>query len=112
MFGEAISKSGEILDLGTDYGVIQKSGSWYSYDGSKLAQGRDSAKKMLLDNPELMDELEQKIMQAIKDNPDLKRGSRAPKFKRPGAKKTDDEPLDDSPTMLNTTDDFSVEEDS
>ena len=113
MFGEGISKTGEILDLGCDYDVIQKSGSWYSYDGSKLAQGRDAAKKVLLDNPELMDELEQKIMTAIKENPDKKRGSRAPKFKRPGASKGDDKaPEADGPTMMNTTDDFSVEEDN
>ena len=113
MFGEGISKTGEILDLGCDYDVIQKSGSWYSYDGSKLAQGRDAAKKVLLDNPELMDELEQKIMTAIKENPDKKRGSRAPKFKRPGASMGDDKPPEaDGPTMMNTTDDFSVEEDN
>lgn len=113
MFGEGISKTGEILDLGTDYDIIQKSGSWFSYDGSKLAQGRDAAKQVLLDNPELMDELEEKIMAAIKENPGKKRSSRAPKFKRPGAaSKEAPASAADAPAMMNTTDDFSVEEDS
>ena len=67
MFGEGISKVGEILDLGTEYGIIQKSGSWFSYGGQKLAQGRDAAKALLADNPELCDELEAKIKQAISD---------------------------------------------
>ncbi len=66
-FGEGISKVGEIVDLGVDYGIIQKSGSWFSYDGSRLAQGRDAVKKLLRDNPELAEELEAKIMQAITD---------------------------------------------
>ena len=57
MFGEGISRSGELLDLGVDYNIIQKSGSWFSYDGAKLAQGRDAAKAVIADNPELADEL-------------------------------------------------------
>ena len=67
MFGEGISKVGEIVDLGTEYNIIQKSGSWYSYQGSKLAQGRDATKKLLADNPELYEELETQIKQAISD---------------------------------------------
>ena len=67
MFGEGISKVGEIVDLGTEYNIIQKSGSWYSYQGSKLAQGRDATKKLLADNPELCEELETQIKQAISD---------------------------------------------
>ncbi|MCR4852250.1 MAG: recombinase RecA [Prevotella sp.] len=66
-FGEGISKVGEIVDLGVEYDIIQKSGSWFSYDGSRLAQGRDAVKKLLRDNPELAEELEAKIMQAIAD---------------------------------------------
>ena len=66
-FGEGISKVGEIVDLGVEYGIIQKSGSWYSYNGSKLAQGRDATKSLLKDNPELMEELEGLIKQAIAD---------------------------------------------
>ena len=69
-FGEGISKIGEIVDLGVEYGIIQKSGSWFSYDGTKLAQGRDAVKKLLKDNPELCEELEAKIMQAITDKKD------------------------------------------
>lgn len=66
MFGEGISRSSELVDMGVEYGIIQKSGSWFSYDGSRLAQGRDAAKKMLQDNPELADEIEAKIMEALK----------------------------------------------
>ena len=67
-FGEGISKIGEIVDLGVEYGIIQKSGSWFSYEGSKLAQGRDATKALLKDNPELCEELEAKIMEAISNN--------------------------------------------
>ena len=68
-FGEGISKIGEIIDLGVDNGIIKKSGSWFSYDGNKLAQGRDAVKKLLQDNPELADEIEKKIMDIIVGNP-------------------------------------------
>ena len=64
-FGEGISRIGEIIDLGVQYNVIQKSGSWFSYDGSRLAQGRDATKALLRDNPELCEELEAKIMEAL-----------------------------------------------
>ncbi len=67
MFGEGISKSGEILDLGVEYGIIKKSGSWFSYGDTKLAQGRDAAKTVIKDNPELAAELEAKIVEAIKE---------------------------------------------
>ena len=66
MFGEGISKIGEIIDLGVEKGIIQKSGSWFSYEGSKLAQGREAVKALLRDNPELCEELEAQIMEAIK----------------------------------------------
>lgn len=65
MYGTGISKVGEIIDLGVQYEIIQKSGSWFSYDSTKLGQGRDAVKTLLLDNPELMEELEQKIKDAI-----------------------------------------------
>jgi recombination protein RecA len=61
MYGEGISKVGEIIDLGVELEIIKKSGSWFSYEGSKLGQGRDSVKQMLLDNPEICEELEAKI---------------------------------------------------
>ena len=66
MYGEGISKNGEIIDIGVDYEIIKKSGSWFSYQDTKLGQGRDSVKALLNDNPELMEELEQKIKEAIK----------------------------------------------
>ena len=67
MFGEGISKIGEIIDLGVDHGIIKKSGSWFSYGETKLAQGRDAVKQLLADNPELAEELEAKIMEALKN---------------------------------------------
>lgn len=65
MYGEGISKVGEILDLGVELDIIDKSGSWFAYSGSKLGQGRDSVKKIIKDNPELMDEIEAKIRAKI-----------------------------------------------
>ena len=65
MFGEGISKAGEIIDLGVTYNIIKKSGSWFSYKDTRLAQGRDATKRLLQDNPELCEELEALIMQAI-----------------------------------------------
>jgi recombination protein RecA len=66
-FGEGISKVGEILDLCIDNEIIKKSGSWFSYEDSKLAQGRDATKALLKDNPELCEELEAKLMEVLKD---------------------------------------------
>lgn len=66
MYGEGISKIGEIIDIGVDYEIIKKSGSWFSYEDTKLGQGRDAVKAILKDNPDLMDELEIKIVNAIK----------------------------------------------
>ena len=68
MFGEGISRTGEIVDLGVQYGVIQKSGSFFSYNDTKLAQGRDRTKALIADNPELAEELEMKIAEAMKGN--------------------------------------------
>lgn len=66
MYGEGISKVGEIIDIGVDYEIIRKAGSWFSYGDTKLGQGRDAVKTLLKDNPDLMDELETKITEAIK----------------------------------------------
>jgi recombination protein RecA len=66
MYGEGVSKVGEILDLAVEFDIIQKSGSWFSYDATKLGQGRDAVKQMIKDNPDLMDELELKIKSIIK----------------------------------------------
>ena len=104
MFGEGISKSGEIIDLGVQYDIITKSGSWFSYNGTRLAQGRDAAKRVIADNPELADELEEKIMRAMKGEPIE---AEAPQTKAPKAKKDD---IDmDFDTSL--PDDFMIEED-
>lgn len=65
IFGQGISKAGEIIDLGSDYDIIQKSGAWYSYNGAKIAQGRDSAKQFLMDNPEVALEIENKVKEKI-----------------------------------------------
>ncbi len=65
MFGEGISKSGEIVDLGVEHGIIKKAGSWFSYGDTKLGQGRDAAKQLMADNPELSDEIEVKIKDVI-----------------------------------------------
>lgn len=70
-FGEGISKVGEIVDLGVEYGIIQKSGSWFSYNETRLAQGRDATKQVIKDNPELAEEIEAKIMEAIKEKEGL-----------------------------------------
>ena len=68
IFGEGISKIGEIIDLGADLEIIQKSGSWYSYDNNKLGQGREQVKKLLLDNPDLANQIESKIREKLAQN--------------------------------------------
>ena len=67
MFGEGISLAGEIIDLGVEAGVIKKAGAWFSYNDTKLGQGRDAAKRLIQDNPELLEELQGKIMEAFKN---------------------------------------------
>ena len=67
MYGEGISRAGEIIDLGADLGIIKKSGSWYSYNETKLGQGREAAKETIKDNPELAEELEALIFAALKE---------------------------------------------
>ncbi len=65
MYGAGVSKVGEILDIGVELGIVKKSGSWFSYGDTKLGQGRDAVKGLIKDNPELMEELETKIKDAI-----------------------------------------------
>jgi recombination protein RecA len=67
LYGEGISKVGELIDIGTQYEIINKSGSWFSYEGTKLGQGREGVKAILKDNPELMEEIENKIVLKIQD---------------------------------------------
>jgi len=67
IYGEGISKVGEIIDMGVELGIVQKSGSWFSYNSDKLGQGRDSVKQLMLDNPEMANEIETKIREKIKE---------------------------------------------
>lgn len=119
MFGEGISKAGEILDLGVDYDIIKKSGSWFSYNGDKLAQGRDATKKLIQDNPELAAELETKIMDALFS---ADHGGPKPAPKKASKKEETEEetPTEEKEASVATDslfdtslgdDDFSIEED-
>jgi recombination protein RecA len=67
VYGEGISKAGEIIDMGVELGIVSKSGSWFSYNTDKLGQGRDTVKQLLHDNPELANEIENKIREKIKE---------------------------------------------
>lgn len=113
MFGKGISRSGEIIDLGVDYGIIKKSGSWFSYNDAKLAQGRDAAKRVIEDNPELAEELSEKILAAMfegdkgafgRPTPAPAPETPAPATEKPAEKAQND--IDDS-----FDDEFSIEED-
>lgn len=128
MFGEGISRASEILDLGVEMDIINKSGAWFSYDGSKLAQGREMAKKVIQDNPELADELERKIMEVLMADglPGGKKKRTTAKTAKPDSKtsKKDEEDdaadeldeelddLDDLDLDTDLPDDFSIEEDA
>ena len=68
IYGEGISKAGEIIDMGVELGIVQKSGSWFSYNNDKLGQGREAVKQLMIDNPELATEIETKIREKIKEN--------------------------------------------
>ena len=100
MFGEGISKAGEIIDLGVEYDIIKKSGSWFSYDGSKIAQGRDAAKRVISDNPELADELEAKIMDALKEEASSGKTSKT----KLTLKSIKEEKKDEEPAEIDDTD--------
>ena len=117
MFGEGISKAGEIIDLGVEYDIIKKSGSWFSYNGSKLAQGRDSAKAVIDDNPELADEIEAKIMEALKNSPapgskksKIKPKTTSEKVEEEEKYADDAEELDDVELDDDFNEDFTLEE--
>ncbi|MCM1331204.1 MAG: recombinase RecA [Bacteroides sp.] len=119
MFGEGISHAGEILDLGVELDIIGKSGSWFSYDGQKLAQGSVAAKRVISDNPELAEELEAKIMDALKNSEGLATSTKKKKVSLKSDKKEkeeEEEPkqqemdLDDDEFM--DVDDFSIDDDA
>lgn len=114
MFCEGISRSGEIVDLGVELGIIKKSGSWFSYGDSKLAQGRDATKRLMLDNPELADEIAAKITEALQASSKAAQGRKAPVAKDPA--KAGDEvaeiaSIEEFDETLPLPDDFSIEED-
>ncbi len=123
MFGEGISKASEIIDLGVELGIIVKSGSWFSYNGSKIAQGRDAAKAIIDDNPELASELEAKIMEALQNNSDgagkkskvkpkaVKEESSQSREEEEARYADDSEELDDVDIDDDFNEDFSLEED-
>lgn len=112
MFGEGISRTGEILDLGVEYDIIKKSGSWFSYGDTKIAQGRDGAKRVLKDNPELAEEIEARIMEALKgaDTAGRKKGKKAPAKE---AAREDERPedVDDLDLDVDLDDDLQLDED-
>lgn len=121
MFGEGISRAGEILDLGVDFDIIKKSGSWFSYDGDKLAQGREAAIRTLKDNPELCDEIAAKIyaeLDKADNNPMLraklaaKEKERAAEVEKSAPEAPKAAPAADGDLFDSTLgDDFSIEED-
>lgn len=111
MFGQGISRAGEILDLGVEYEIIKKSGSWFSYDGNKLAQGAVAAKRIIAENPELADELAAKITEALYSSSGQH---------RPAAKKSEEAAVEEVPQDTAASgnvfdesidDEFSIEED-
>lgn len=116
MFGEGISRSGEIIDLGVNTGVIKKSGSWFSYNGTKIAQGRDAAKRTIQDNPELAAELEEKIMEALNSKAQERNGRKPAPAASPSpvagtAAPDDDDDMIDDEFDADLPDDFAIEED-
>ena len=118
MFGEGISRAGEIIDLAEQYDIVQKSGSWYSYDGAKLGQGRDAVKNAIADNPELAAELEEKIMAALTASssrpekaPEKVAVKAAPAPEPAPEPETENTTIDDpNPLDEGLFDDFSIEE--
>lgn len=118
MFGEGISRSSEIIDLGVEHDIIKKSGSWFSYNDTKIAQGRDAAKRVIDDNPELADELESLIMAALNEGKP-KKGAKKSKSDSPVSKNEErksegvNDDVDVDIDDINFDDDeFSIEEDA
>ncbi|MDE6006624.1 MAG: recombinase RecA [Muribaculaceae bacterium] len=100
MFGEGISKAGEIIDMAVTTGIIKKSGSWFSYNGTKLGQGRDAVKKVIAENPELSDELEQKIIEKMNAERAKGKKNANPFLPSQETKKTDSEEEEDTAAIL------------
>ena len=89
MFGEGISKAGEIIDMAVEHGIVKKSGAWFSYNGTKLGQGRDAVKRVIADNPELAEELEQKIVEKLNSEKAAGKAAGNPFLPGKETKKTD-----------------------
>lgn len=118
MFGEGISRSSEIIDLGVEHDIIKKSGSWFSYNDTKIAQGRDAAKRVIDDNPELADELEALIMAALNEGKPKKGGKKtksdasASKNEERKSEDVNDDVDVDIDDINFDDDEFSIEEDA
>lgn len=108
MFGEGISRSGEIIDMATELGIVKKSGAWFSYNGTKLGQGRDAVKKVISDNPELADELTDKIHETLRAEHDKHSGAipELPPMPAGKGRSAADVPVDDIPGSDDDPDDL------
>ncbi|MCH5217635.1 MAG: recombinase RecA [Muribaculaceae bacterium] len=116
MFGKGISRSGEVLDLAVEHDIVKKSGAWFSYNGSKLGQGRDAVKLVLEENPELMEEIGEAVRKKLEENRDSIRAGKSmmsPKVKTRGEDDADSRYTDDptDPTDGEEIDDFFSEDD-
>ena len=110
LFGKGISKVGEIVDLGVQFGIVKKSGAWFSYEGTKLGQGRDNTKQLIADNPELAEELAAKITEAMRsaDKRPGRRPASAPADVPAAPAAADEAPAAED---FSVDDEFSIEED-
>ncbi|MDE6754102.1 MAG: recombinase RecA [Muribaculaceae bacterium] len=106
MFGEGISKAGEIVDLGVEHGILKKSGAWFSYNGTKLGQGRDAVKRVIKEKPELAAELEEKIMETL----NAKREEARAKGGSPFVANTESASKNDKESTDNIDDDFGADQ--
>ena len=98
IYGEGISKVSEIVDWGTEFDILSKSGAWYSYQGTRLANGRDAMKALLLDNPEMAEEIENKIKEAVKEGKVVvKKKTKSSSSKSKGKSNEDDDDNYDEP---------------
>lgn len=111
MFGEGISKAGEIIDYGVDLNIIKKSGAWFSYNGTKIGQGKEAVRKMINDNPELMEELEEKVKAVLIESQNSKKGPNPLATSKSTVKDEEDVDSDDFENMVTDNDDDFFEED-
>ena len=110
MFGKGISRAGEIIDLAVEYEIVKKSGAWFSYNGSKLGQGRDAVKRVIEENPDLADELTEKIYEALNKEKEENRASKSKNPFLPGKESTRSDDDDDREEVEDMTDDADGED--